>query len=558
MSEAIDYQLANDLDQIYTEYQAEQMRMDLRKFVKQAWHVMEPGAPFVGGYHIDAICDHLTFVSLGDIDDLVINVPPRHSKSTVTAVAWPAWEWTWQPQTQWLFSTYALDLTIRDSVKCRRLIQSPWYQERYSDVFRLSGDLNQKKRFDNDHNGYRLATAVKGTATGEGGDRIVVDDAHNMNEINSDLVRQSVIDWWRNTMSTRGNNPKKLGRVIIAQRGHHQDLPGHVLGTGGWVHLNLPGYYRKASRCQTIAKKDGRPRELRVLNNGAETPVAAPAKLDRFAVPLERGELIWQDWRNEEDELLAPSRFGPEQMAKLQDELTERAFEAQIQQNPSAEGGNILKSAHWRRWEDEELPPLDMVIQVYDTAFEEDEENDFSARTTWGVFEYEERAAADLPWQLRRATQPRLCLIMLERMNERLAFPELRKEAKRSYQQWKPDRILIEKKASGHSLIQELRRADLPISAIKTTDSKVARAHAASLVLERGCVWYVPRRWAKEVIDQCANFPADEHDDMVDTVTMAALWLRKKWNAEFTDDEDEEEYNLYRQATKAQRKPVYG
>ena len=538
---------AVDLYQSYTMMQAENMRREMRQFVKGAWHVVEPGVPFVGGRHIDAICDHLTFVSLGDIDDLVINIPPRHSKSTICAVMWPAWEWTWNPANQWLFCTYALDLTVRDSVKCRRLIQSPWYQERWGSVFHLSGDLNQKKRFDNNKNGYRLATAVQGQATGEGGDKIVVDDAHNMKEINSDTIRDGVLDWWDNVMSTRGNNPKKLGRVIIAQRGHHKDLPGHALAQGGWVHLNLPGYFRPKLRCITTARKDGREHDPKTQ---------PPARLERFKDPLIEGERIWQDWRKEEDELLTPDRFGPDEMAKLQNQLTERAFEAQIQQNPSAAGGNILKLKHWREWEDPELPPFEMILQIYDTAFEEDEENDYSARTTWGIFEYQEQSHPDLPWQLRFDGQPRFCGMLLERMNEKLEFPDLREEAKRSFTQWKPDRILIEKKASGHSLIQELKRAGLPVTKIKVTDSKFARAHAASLVLERGCLWYVKRKWSKEVIDQCAEFPTGENDDLVDTVTMAALWMRRRWNAEYLDEDEDDEINLMRQAKK--RKPIYG
>jgi predicted phage terminase large subunit-like protein len=521
----------NEMAHTWTMMQAEEMRRSLRKFVEEAWHVVEPGKEFVGGYHIDAICDHLTYVSLGDIQDLVINIPPRHSKSTCVAVMWPAWEWIWQPSVQWLFSTYAQSLTIRDSVKCRRLIQSPWYQQHFGDCYQLSSDLNQKGRFDNNYSGYRLATSVGGTATGEGGDRIVVDDAHNMKEIMSDTIREGVIDWWRDTMSTRGNNPKTVGRVIIAQRGHHKDLPGYVLSNGGWVHLNLPGYFRKNNRCVTYAQKDS----TRVFPQSTDEYFHIG---DNFP-PLTKGELIFSDPRQKDDDLLAPDRFGVPEMAKLASELTERGFEAQIQQNPSVEGGNILKLHHWREWEDESLPTIQMVIQSYDTAFEEDEEADFSARTTWGVFEWEEYLDPKLPWTAAYKGQKRLCIILLERMNERMSFPELRKEAREAAELWKPDRILVEKKASGHSLIQELRRADLPVAGIKTKDSKFVKAHAASLVLERGCVWYVKRNWADEVINQCAEFPTGDHDDLVDSCTMAMLWLRKRWNADYLDEEDD-------------------
>jgi predicted phage terminase large subunit-like protein len=366
-----------------------------------------------------------------------------------------------------------------------------------------------------------------------------------MKEINSDTIRMGVIDWWRDVMSTRANDPKKAGRVIIAQRGHHQDLPGHVLSSGGWVHLNLPGYFVPTHRCVTKAKKTS----TRVI----------PAKEGEFTVgddilPLKQGELLFADPRKKANELLTPDRFGPDEMRKLSYELTERGFEAQIQQNPSAKGGNILKEDHWREWSDEVLPVFDMVIQSYDTAFEEDEESDFSARTTWGVFEYEEYLDPKLPWTAKYKGQKRLCMMLLERMNRRFEFPELRENAMQASELWKPDKILIEKKASGHSLAQELRRAGLPVSRIQVRDSKFVRAHAASLVLERGCVFYVKRNWAQEVISQCGNFPADDHDDMVDTVTMALLWLRKRWSADYLDEDDND--NLMRHVTKPVR--TYG
>ena len=529
-----------------TGLQIEFMRREFRAFIPEAWKIVEPGAPFVGGRHIDAIADHLTFVSLGDISDLVINVPPRHSKSTIVAVMWPAWEWTWRPSVQWLFATYAQSLTIRDSVKCRRLIASPWYKHRWGNVFKLTGDQNQKQRFDNTANGYRLATSVGGTATGEGGDRIVVDDAHNMIEIESDVIREGVINWWRNAMSTRGNNPKTVGRVIVGQRGHHLDLPGYALSTGNWVHLNLPGYFEPTKRCRTYAKKSGSER------NPYTQP---PANVDRFSSPLEEGELIWQDWRTKERELLTPSRFGAAEMKKLAAELTERGFEAQIQQNPSEEQGNILKRTQWRKWDEPELPKCHTLLQFYDTAFEAGEENDYSARTTWGVFEYEETASADSHWAVRGTKMTRQCVILLERMKERMEYPALRADALSANERWKPDRVIIEKKSSGHALAQELRRAGIPVTRIKVSESKIARAHAASLVFERGCIWYPPRQWALEVIEDCAKFPTGSDDDIVDTVTMCALYLRRRWLVGYTTEDGDDDIDLMRD-TKPRK--IYG
>src|SRR5271169_247635 len=163
----------------------------LTEFVRQAWHVLEPSTVFVPGNHIEAIVEHLEAVSYGQIRNLIINVPPRHMKSLQVSVFWPAWEWTRWPERRWLYSSYAASLSIRDSLKCRRLIESPWYQSRWGHVFSLTSDQNAKMRFDNNRSGYRLSTSVGGSVTGEGGDRIVCDEPHKVDEVISDAVRQS-------------------------------------------------------------------------------------------------------------------------------------------------------------------------------------------------------------------------------------------------------------------------------------------------------------------------------------------------------------------------------
>src|ERR1017187_4132434 len=197
------------------EIEAELAARSLREFVRQAWPIVEPSTPFVPGWHIDAIIDHLGAVSYGHIRNLLINVPPRHMKSLLVSVLWPAWEWTRSPARRWLFSSYAATLSIRDSVKCRRLLESPWYKARWGHVFMLTGDQNAKMRFDNNRSGYRLSTSVGGAVTGEGGDRIVCDDPHNVADVTSDAIRKSAIDWWDIAMSTRVNDPKTSAMVIV-------------------------------------------------------------------------------------------------------------------------------------------------------------------------------------------------------------------------------------------------------------------------------------------------------------------------------------------------------
>src|SRR5687767_1970034 len=254
----------------------------LREFVRQAWHVVEPATPFVPGWHIDAIIEHLEAVTCGQIRNLLINVPPRHMKSLLVSVFWPAWEWIQWPERRWLYSSYAAQLSIRDSVKNRRLIESPWYQARWGDRFTLTGDQNTKGRFDNDRSGYRLSTSVGGAATGEGGDRIVCDDPHNVQEAESDSIRKSTTGWFDVVMSTRVNDPKTAAKVVVMQRCHQQDLSGHLLEQGGWEHLCLPAEYEESRPATSIGFTDPR---------------------------KEQGELLW------------PDRFGVEELKSLKRSL---------------------------------------------------------------------------------------------------------------------------------------------------------------------------------------------------------------------------------------------
>ena len=231
------------------------MQKSLRRFILGAWKVVEPATPFIPGFHLDAICDHLQAVSAGEIRNLLINIPPRHMKSLAVCVFWPAWEWITFPHRRFLFASYAQSLSERDSVRCRRLIESPWYQQHWSDRFTLSSDQNTKLRYDNNFAGCRIATSVGGAATGEGGDYVIVDDPHNVVDRESETKRVEALTWWDETMSTRLNDPKKGSKVIVMQRIHERDLSGHVLAQGGYDHLYLPAEFEPARRCVTTLSR---------------------------------------------------------------------------------------------------------------------------------------------------------------------------------------------------------------------------------------------------------------------------------------------------------------
>jgi predicted phage terminase large subunit-like protein len=470
------------------------MRRSLKEFTKNSWQAIEPGRDFHDNWHIDAISEHLQAVVEGDIKRLIINIPPRHMKSISVAVALPAWTWTIQPSKKFLYASYAGSLSIRDSVKCRRLIDSRWYQQHFGESFKLTGDQNQKQRFENDKTGARIATSVDGALTGEGGDIIVIDDPHNVRESESSTVRDGVLEWWDQAMQTRLNDPKTGAFIIIMQRVHERDLTGHILANElgeEWDHLCIPARYEV----------------------GHPTPT--------------RSRLGFTDPRTKEGELLWPDRIDVKTLDNLERSLGSYASAGQLQQRPMPKGGGILKREWWVPWDNPDLPEIEYVLQSWDTAFSVKEKSSYSARTTWGVFK--ERGMT--------------CAIVLEMWYDRVSYPELRKLAQEAYQDWEPDAVLIEKKASGQSLLQDLRMAGVPVLEYMPDRDKEARAHASSALLEDGRIYFPSdKKWAKNLIDICAAFPATDNDDIVDTCTQAWLRLRKGWFVTHSEDFEEDDY----------------
>lgn len=497
--------------------QREQLRRkaegSLYEFVKQSWHVVEPGIPFIPSWHIEEICEHLEAISSGDIRRLLINIPPRHSKSTIVSVMWPMWEWVGKPEEKFLCASYAGNLSIRDNLKARRLVQSPWYQERWGNLFELSGDQNAKQRFENNKTGYRIATSPGGTATGEGGSRLVLDDPHGAQDAQSDAMRESTIEWFDMVWSTRLNNPKTDAMVVVMQRLHELDVSGHILeDIKGWEHICIP------------AEWDGKKRTTSLGN---------------------------YDPRKTKGELICPERFGPAEITALKQLLGSYGASGQLQQEPVPNTGGLLKVQHFQMWPAAERRPiLEYVLQSYDCAFTEKTTGDPTACTVWGLFTHKGKRNG----------------MLLDAWDEYLGYPDLRK---RAIDDWtaeygadsskgsgsivrgrRPDRILVEAKASGQSLLQDLRLAKVPAVGYNPGNAdKVARAHQAAPTLELDILW-IPESsknpgqfvsWAQPFIKQLTKFPVAEHDDYVDTFTQAVIYLKNDgWlNLQIARDTDE-------------------
>ena len=220
----------------------ERATANLYEFTRQAWGIVEPDREFIEGWHIKAICEHLEAVESGKILNLLINVPPGHCKSRVCNVFFPAWVWASNPSARFLCASYAQDLSTRDSLDCRSLIESEWYGERWGDLVQLTHDQNQKTKFSTTAHGWRLSTSVDGRGTGEHPDYLMVDDPHNVKQAESTLERETCLRWWTDTMASRGLI-RGVRKVVIMQRLHTRDLSGMILDRGGFDHICLPYLY---------------------------------------------------------------------------------------------------------------------------------------------------------------------------------------------------------------------------------------------------------------------------------------------------------------------------
>src|ERR1051326_6621654 len=459
-------------------------RRSFKEFVKQAWHVLEPNSEFAEGIHIDAICSHLQAVTEGKIQNLIINVPPGHAKSLLTAVFWPAWVWIHHPQSRWLFSSNRVDLAIRDSLKCRSLIQSDWYQQRWGHRFQLRTDQNQKNRFENDQTGYRIVVPMA-TGTGERGDYVVVDDPHTVDESESDAQRMAALDWWNGSMSTRLNHPSEGHKIVIHQRLHEADLTGDLLLRGGYEHLCLPAEFEAERRCST--------------------------------------SIEWTDPRTTPGELLWPQRFDQAALDGFKTTLGSYRYAGQFQQRPAPAEGGMLKRHWWRYWQPKgaNLPPVpvrlpdgtieqrkaverpevfEQMLQSWDMAFKDTKNSDFV------VGQVHAAKGADR--------------YLLDQVRARMDFPETLEAFRNLTTKWPKAHVkLVEDKANGPAVIQSLRKEISGIIEVTPEGGKLSRAAGASPQLESGN-WYLPHPqlfpWVDSFLGECTAFPAAAHDDHVE------------------------------------------
>lgn len=519
---------ANTIKRLREIDEAEKLEESFYEFVKAAWPQVDT-ADFTDNWHLEDICNHMEAVARGHIKRLLLNEPPRTGKTFIVSICFPAWVWAQRvkgplmgPQVSFFYASYAEDLSHEHSVKCSQLINSNWYRARWGDRFRLTRDT--RGHIQNSRGGYRMASSVDAKATGYGADMIIADDPHLVKEAESDDIRETTVKWWSESMPSRLNNRKTGAMIVIMQRVHEGDLAGYILNPKNgleYVHFCVPMSYVP---CYHVNIWDGD--QIRTIIGEAD--VAA----------VDENDIFWADRRAEDGELLWPDRFPQSEVIKLERELGPYAYAGQYQQDPAPRGGGVIKYDWWREWDEDaakehgaapgQYPGFEYIIAALDTAYTEKEENDPSALSIWGIFR-------------DQAGNPKIFLMYC--WQEWLKFPDLVRRVGDDCRgafcgyKVKVDRLLIEDKAAGHSVIQELASlfgsfdfgtelVDPRKGFIKSPD-KVARLQTVVHLFAEGLVYAPDMEWADDMKKQCALVPRAIHDDLADTCSMALIYLRR-------------------------------
>ena len=429
---------------------------DFLKFVKSVW------PDFVEGSHHKKIADQFNRLAEGKINRLIINMPPRHTKSEFASFLLPAWMIGKNPKLKIIQTTHTAELAVRFGRKAKTLIDSEEYQKIFQT--RLREDSQAAGRWETEQGGEYFAAGVGGAITGRGADLLIIDDPHSEQDALNPEALERAYEWYTSGPRQRLQPGGKI--VVVMTRWSVKDLTAQL------------------------------------IKSSSETK-ADQWELIEFPAILPNEKPVWPEyWKLSELESVKAS-------------LSVQKWNAQWMQNPTAEEGSIIKREWWRVWDKPYIPPLDHVIQSYDTAFLKKETADYSAITTWGVF------------RLNEDSEPNL--ILLDAYKERLEFPELKRKALEQYTYWNPETVIIEAKASGLPLTYELRKMGIPVVNFTPSkgNDKHARVNAVAPLFESGQIWAPDQKFAEEVVEECAAFPYGDNDDLVDSMTQAVMRFRQ-------------------------------
>jgi predicted phage terminase large subunit-like protein len=448
------------------------------KFVEQVWPT------FIGGRHHAKMADAFERVARGECKRLIINMPPRHTKSEFASYLLPAWFLGKYPHKKIIQCSHTAELAVGFGRKVRNLVDTDAYRSVFSDL-NLASDSKAAGRWNTSKGGDYFAIGIGGAVTGKGADVLIIDDPHSeqeaaIAEVNPDIYDKTY-EWY--TSGPRQRLQPGGAIVVVMTRWSKRDLTGQIL--------------KDAAANDSIG-------EWEVIEFPAILPSEKP---------------LW------------PEFWELEELEKVKRDVPNSKWMAQYQQNPISESAAIVKREWWQEWESENPPSCDFILQVWDTAFEKTSRADYSACTTWGVFYHPDDSG-----------ETQANIILLNAFRDRMEFPELKKVAIDEYKEWQPDGVIIEKKASGAPLIYEMRAMGIPVQEFTPTrgNDKISRLNGIADIFASGRVWAPGTRWAEEVIDEVAEFPAGTHDDYVDTVSMALHRFRRGGYITTTLDEPDE------------------
>ena len=476
------------LKEIYA-LQNQQVRLSIREkardqFMPFVHHVYDG---FIEGRHHRIIAEKLEKVARGELKRLIVNMPPRHSKSEFASYLMPAWFLGRNPKLKIIQATHNTELAVRFGRKVRDLIDTPDFHTIFPDTG-LKADDKAAGRWGTSAGGEYFAAGVGAAMTGRGADLLIIDDPHSEQDAFSDKALDEAYEWYQTGPRQRLQPGGAI--VIVMTRWSKKDLTGKLIK-------------------RMMQEKGGDEWEL------IEFPAIMPS-----------GNPLWPEfWKLEELEA-TKSSIPPSKWA------------AQYMQRPTGEGISIIPKEWFNIWESDDPPTCDYLIQSYDTAFLKSERSDFTAITTWGVFYPEGKIGEEL-YNGQDAH-----LVLLDCVKERLDFPELKREAMRLYEYWEPDSVIIETKASGIPLTQELRRQGIPINTFSPSkgQDKIARLNTVSAIFQEGRVWVPETTWAQELMDEIVDFPNGENDDCVDATTLALMRFRQggflRLDSDYQDEED--------------------
>ena len=444
----------------------EATQKDFLTFVKSVW------PDFIEGHHHRIYAEKLNRVAKGELKRLIVNMPPRHTKSEFASHLFPAFFMGRHPKAKLIQTTHTGELSIRFGRKTKNLLESDEYAKVFPGVH-LAADSKAAGRWESNHGGEYFAAGVGGAITGRGADLLVIDDPHSEQDALSPTVLDSHYEWY--TSGPRQRLQPNGAIVLVMTRWSVKDLTGRLLEAQGkesmsdqWEIVEFPA----------------------ILN---EKP-------------------MWGNF------------WDMDNLNKVKASIPLTKWNAQWMQNPTSEEGALIKREWWKKWEKDDIPELKYIIQSYDTAYSKKETADYSAITTWGIFSPSE--------------DDRESLILLDAKRGRWNFPELKKKAMEEYKYWEPEMILIEAKASGLPLTHELQKAGIPV--INYTPSrgndKHSRVNSVAPLFESGAIWAPNKKFAEEVIEECAAFPFGDNDDYVDSTTQALMRYRQGYYVSLKDD----------------------